>query len=201
MALVTTQEVKDWVVGDSVGSITGVNDTVLTACIAAAGEAIIEETSRIWEKAAFTERLNGDGVAGKLGEILMLRRFPVTFPADAITVTESGTALTVAQGYSTSAQVIVEDAGIESRCSLIRASGGARLGWLAGVQNIVVTYQAGFASIPERIKFVAKELSWLFYQEGRKVGIDNVAQAGNSRALVHKLSEMSQAILREARRF
>jgi hypothetical protein len=199
--LVTKQEVKDWVVGDGVGSVTGVSDPVLDACIAAAGELIIAETSRIWEKASFTERFNGDSALGKLGELLVLKRFPVTFPADAITVTESGTALTVAQGYSTSAGVIVEDAAVENRCSLIRVSGGARMSWLAGVQNIVVTYSAGFATLPEGCKQAAKELSWLCYTQGRKSGVESVSQAGSSRSLISQLSWPAQQWLKDARRW
>jgi hypothetical protein len=203
VALVTTQEVKDWVAGDGTTTITGVNDTVLTACIAAAGETIIEESARIWEKGAVSEVLDGSAADGSCGEILLLRRFPVTYPADPITVTENGVALVVAQGYAPTAGVIVKGAGLEDCCRLIRhnASPYGLGGWAPGIQNISVSYQAGFTVVPDRIKYVAKEFSWLLYQEGRKVGVDHVAQAGNARTLVHKLSDLSRGILARARRW
>lgn len=197
MPLVTIAEVKTWVAGDGVSDITGVNDTVLTECVLAAGEEIIEETSRIWEKAAFTEVFDGDAAKGKSGEILTLRRFPVTYPGDAITVTENGVSLVVAAGYSLSAGVIVKGHALEDRCRLVRTTGA----WAPGIQNITVGYSAGFATIPSRIKFVAKELAWLYYQEGRKVGLGSVAQAGSSRGLVHQLSQISRDILAQARRY
>jgi len=204
MPLVTAAEVKGWVAGDGVTTITGVNDTVLDACIAAAGEEIIQESSRIWEKATISEFLDGDAAAGSCGEILLLRRFPVSYPADAVTVTENGIALVVAQGYSPTADMLVKNAGLEERCRLLRQNTSLYgIGWAPGVQNITVGYSAGFTagSIPERIKYVAKELSWLYYQEGRKVGVDNVAQAGSSRGLAHKLSDLSRDILAQSRRF
>lgn len=199
MALVTIAEVKTFVAGDGVTDITGVNDTVLTECVLAAGEEIVESTSRIWEKASQTEVLDGDAAKGKCGEILTLRRFPVVYapPTDALTVTENGVSLVVAAGYSLSAGVIVKGHGLEDRCRLVRATGA----WAPGIQNITVVYPAGFATVPARIKYVAKELSWLYYQEGRKVGLGSVSEAGSSRGLVHQLSELSRDILAQARRY
>ena len=198
MALVTAQEVKDWVAGDGTTNITGVNDTVLTSCIAAAGEEIIQESTRIWEKAAQTEVFDGNAAVGRNDELLLLRRFPVTYPSDAITVTENGVALVVGAGYALNAGVLVKNAGLERHCQLIRITG---CGWAPGVQNVTVTYSAGYTAVPDRIKFVAKELAWLYYQEGRKVGLDDVAQAGSSRGLAHKLSALSRDILARARRY
>jgi hypothetical protein len=185
-----------WVAGDGI-TVVSVDAAVMTDCIAAAGEEIIEATSRIWEKATQTQVFDGESAAGKCGELLILRRFPVTYPADAVTVSENGVSLVVAAGYSTSAGVIVKGAGLEDRCRLVRTTGA----WAPGVQNITVGYTAGFTAIPTRIKYVAKELSWLYYQEGRKVGIDNVAQGGSSRGLAHKLSDLSRDILAQARRW
>lgn len=209
MALVTIQEVKDWVVGDGVTSVTGVNDAVLTACVAAAGEVIIDESTRIWEKAAgLVDTFDGDDAFGPSGELLVLRRFPVIYnvSTDPLTVSENGKTLAATAGYTTTADVVIKGVGIENKAVLIRRNVSAGplpslLGWAPGKQNVTVTYNAGFAAVPERIKFVAKELSWLMYQEGRKVGVDNVAQAGSSRALVHKLSALSQQILLDARRY
>lgn len=200
MALVTTQEVKDWVAGDGVTTISGVNDTVLTACIVAAGEVINDYTSRVWERTTFTRYLNGDDAYGADGERLRLDRshFPLTYPTDTVTVSENGVSLSVGQGYTTSVAVLIENAGLEMPAVLVRQGSSIWQGWggwSPGRQNIQASYFAGFVTIPESIKYPAKELSWLLYQEGRKVGIDNVAQAGSSRALVHRLSAMSIEIL------
>ena len=113
MALVTKAEVQTWVAGDG-QSVPTVDATVLDECIAAAGEEIIEETSRIWEKSTVTEIFDGDAAKGKCGEILTLRRFPVNYnpPTDVLTVTENGVSLVVAAGFSLSAGVIAERLGV-----------------------------------------------------------------------------------------
>jgi hypothetical protein len=196
VALCTRAEVQALVAGD--GITTPVVDTaLLDACIATAGELIVEETSRIWEVATIAEVLDGDAAVGNNGEILILRRFPVTYPTDALTVSENGVSLVVAAGYSTSAGVIVSGAQLEDRCRLVRRGQA----WAAGIQNISVGYKAGFAAVPARANFCARELAWLCYQQGRKIGMDQVAQAGSSRHLITQLSEMSQKFLRDARRF
>jgi len=202
MALVTTAEVQAFVAGDGINTPT-VDATLLTACIAAAGEVINDYTSRVWERAQFTRYLNGDDAYGKNGERLRLDRshFPLTYPTDPITITENGVSLSVGQGYSVNAAVLVENAGLEMPGILVRQNAFYGLGWSPGRQNIQATYWAGYTTPQESIKYPAKELSWLLYQEGRKVGIDNVAQAGSSRALVHKLSALSQEILNGKRVF
>lgn len=203
MALCTSAEVLSLVAGDGITTPT-VDAALMTAVIATAGELIVEETSRVWELTTIAEVLDGDAANGKHGELLLLRRFPVTYPTDALTVTENGVSLTVAAGYSTSAGVIVKGAQLEDRCRLIRKNAspyGCAAAWAPGVQNISIGYKAGFATVPARINYVARELAWLCYQQGRKIGIEQVAQAGSSRSLITKLSEMSQSILRDARRF
>ena len=80
MALVTSAEVLGWVQGDGQTPITGYDATVLTACIAAAGEAIVDYTSRFWEKTPVAaEYFDGDRASGASGEILVLRRFPLIY--------------------------------------------------------------------------------------------------------------------------
>lgn len=196
MALVTSAEVTAWVAGDGV-SVPAVDAGTMTACIAAAGEYINDYSSRVWESTAFTRYLNGDDAYGKNRDRLRLDRshFPVTYPTDAVTVSENGSALTVGQGYSVSVGVIIENAGLEVPAVLVRQSALYGSGWIPGRQNILVTYKAGFATVPETIKCAARELTWLLYQEGRKVGIDNVTQGGSGRSLIHQLSALSLDIL------
>lgn len=196
MALCTSAEVLSLVAGDGLSTPT-VDATLMIAVIATAGELIVEDTSRVWEVTTISEVFDGDRAAGESGEVLMLRRFPVTYPTDTLTVTENGVSLTVAAGYTTSAGVIVKGAQLEDRCRLVRRGQS----WAAGVQNITVGYKAGFTAVPSRINYVARELAWLCYQQGRKIGIDQVSQAGSSRHLITQLSEMSQRILAEARRW
>lgn len=207
MALVSTAEVQAWVAGDG-ASLPTIDATLLTECIAAAGELIVDETSRVWEVTTISDVLDGDSASGKHGQILFLRRFPVTYPTDPITITENGVALTVGAGYSTSANVIVKNAGAERTCQLIRQ--GSNLPWYGsssyalwspGCQNITVSYKAGYTTIPTRIKSVAKELAWLIYQRGRYTGVELVSAEGTSRKLISSLSDFSQAILADARRF
>jgi hypothetical protein len=201
VALCTRAEVQALIAGDGVNTPT-VDTALLDACIATAGELIVEETSRIWETpAAIAEVLDGDSARGKYGEILVLRRFPVTYPTDPITVTENGVSLVVAAGYSTSAGVLVKGAGLEDRCRLIRGNSNGYIGWACGTQNIAVGYKAGFTPVPARANMCARELAWLLYQQGRKIGVDQVSQAGSSRHLISQLSDMSQKFLADARRW
>jgi len=198
VALCTVADVQALVAGDGI-STPVVDSALLTSCIAVAGELIVEETARIWEKAtSLTEYFDGDSADGKCLDILKPRRFPLYYapPGDPITVTENGIALVVAQGYTTSADVIVKGVGLEFKGSLIRRNQS----WAAGRQNIVAIYNAGFTAVPGRINFVARELSWLCYQQGRKIGVDQVSESGSSRHLITQLSKASQRILELARR-
>jgi len=199
MALVTAANLLKWVQGDGETPVSGYDASVVDTCIAAAGDAIVDYTSRVWEKTPITEYFDGDRAAGVRSQILILKRFPVFYapPGDNITVTENGLALVVGQGYTTTADVIVKNVGLESHARLIRTCGS----WACGVQNILVTYPAGFASVPVRISQVAEELAWLMFLEGRKVGLAAATNLNNSRTLISSLSDFSKAILADAKRF
>src|SRR5262245_39429802 len=103
-ALVDADYVKAW-------APSGAGDpdvTVLDRCIEAASDWLESVTNRRWLKATFTEYHDGLAALGRNQDELWLSAWPLTYPADAVTVTENGAALVVAEGYAPSANVLVE---------------------------------------------------------------------------------------------
>jgi hypothetical protein len=203
VALVTNAEVIAWVEGGGAAPISGYDASTLTASIAAAGEIIVGQTSRIWEKTGVVEYFDGDAALGKYGEQIKLRRFPVIYPVsnpDVFTVSENGVSVALLAGYTTLSGALVKDANLDRPCSLLRVGTGpsGRLSWARGVQNIQVSYTAGYATLPESIKAVAKELAWLIYQQGRKTGLDSLSESGASRKLISALSWGAQLTINQA---
>jgi hypothetical protein len=200
MAYVTNAEVQAWVIHGGT-ALTSVDTSLLDSCIAAAAQYIADDSGRIWEKAAYTRNLDGNAVIGKYGEILRLpsNLFPVS-ATDPFTLTENGIALVVAQGYSTTADAILVNAGLEEPGKLVRQTSQTRFvrpgsPWAPGVQNITTTFSAGPTTTPEDIKLVAKELSWLFYQDGSFVGVVSYSKGGAASTISLKLSDVARGIL------
>ena len=179
------------------------DDAVIDRCISAASQAIEESTRRriIQPSADITEIRDGSGraIGGRMGEVLMLQYAPVV---SVTTVTENGTVLTVAEGYSTTADAILD----RSSGRLIRQQGTAvqvvsplgiaPTGWCAGVQNITIAYLPGYGTLaPTDIEEVCCELAWLYYRESRRQGKVAVSRTGGSTSLVHQLSKHAQDIL------
>jgi hypothetical protein len=123
---------------------------------------------------------------------------------DEITVTEDGTALVVAVGYSTTADVILRNANDpRQRLALVRrgtspqnllADSPATPGWAGGVQNIAVTLKAGPATgtAPADLVQAAYELAYLFYDDPTRVGKSSSSRAGASITVERDLSKIAQ---------
>jgi hypothetical protein len=206
--LITRAEVLAW----APGPLTDVDTAVVDRCITAAGDAIVRETERIWEKTAnaVTTYFDGDRAMGRYGEILFLPRAhrPVVHSGpDLVTVSENGTSLVVGTSTPSSAHVIVDGAGEDRRCRLIRVGGapagaswnpGVAQGWAPGVRNIAVSYKAGFedGQIPQDIREVCAEWAWLMFTESRRLGVGSVGGGGTWSLHTHDLSDYAKRILK-----
>lgn len=195
------------------GKLDGATDAVLERCLLAATVYFEQQTSRVFAKpgSAYSTVLNGNDADGKLGEILLLPRGhrPVIHSTpDFVTVTENGVSLTVAIGYSTTADVIVEHANEDKRARLIRRPTVRpmlaydqfveKLGyWAPGIQNITASYYAGYASgsIPEDVEQAVCEIALLLYRNPNLVGVASKGRAGHSAALTKELPPTVVAVI------
>lgn len=207
--LVSLADFKAW----GRGVVDLVADETASLALLAASEFIEARTGRAFAEAAYTATLDGDAASGRFGEILLLPRgrqpiFNET--GKLVAVTENGTALTVASGYSTTADVIVKGVGLDVRPSLIRRVAArpllvgtafeTMLGyWAPGVQNIVVTYTAGAATIPSDVQIATCDLAALFIKSPSMIGKTSAAKGGHS---VSVDKELPASVLRviEARK-
>src|SRR5207249_485099 len=86
----------------------GLDLTDIDRCIEAASVMIEREVQQLFLTASVTESHDGSAAVGKRRSGLYTKYFPIVYPGSPVmTVTENGTALTLAQGYSTSADVLV----------------------------------------------------------------------------------------------
>jgi hypothetical protein len=177
-------------------------DTELERCLVAAGTWVTAATGRDIEQANYVERLDGSQAKGRGCEILYLNagRHPITYPgsgATLLTVTEDGTALTLAEGYSTTAGVLVVNANLDAPCRLVR-NGTA---WSDGAQNIAVAYQAGFASasVPAWIKQTVYEVALHLFKSPAWIGQAAQSAAGAAVTFQKDLSPFAQDSLRRLR--
>lgn len=209
MALVTRQEVLDWVGG----TFTDLNTTVLDECIDGADAAIRRETGAAFEKTQYTLYFDGDRADGRSQELLRIpsKYQPVIHSGgELVTVTENGKVLTVGIGFAT-ADVIVKGANVETAARLIRLprSPAAVLApwafanrWAPGVQNIVVTLFAGYTagSLPEDIRRVCCEWAWLIFNSARSVGTSSTSRGPAATVKSNDLSPWAQRVLERWRR-
>lgn len=121
--------------------------------------------------------------------------------SDLMTVTENGTALTAAIGYSTTAGVVLEGVNTFQRVRM------SRLGWWSwtygGRNNIAVTSKCGFDGsstattnpLPPDVKRLVMEVAWLMFNSAGRIGINNTSKAGSSADIVNDLSPVGRSTL------
>lgn len=163
----------------------GLDDVALQLAIQAASESLESWCGRLFRLADVVEYHDGIAAHGGDRDALKLSAFPIVGNP---TVTENGTALVVAEGYSTSADVIFES----NRGLLKRRPGNTTqliaqdsptvpaLGWSQGHQNVVVTYKAGWLleDMPHHIRHLCAEIAWRMYDDPRRSGQESVSRAG-----------------------
>lgn len=179
--------------------LTTVN-ALLDRLVSTASEMIRSWTSRQIVRKVYTAEAYDGAEATRGSTRLYLREYPVN---SVTTILENGTALSVATGYSTTADTIL----IPTEGILVRQGGGVapnayRSGrWNAGLQNVIVTYNAGYdyprvgtppaylgTDLPFDIEQAATELTVLMFNEGKRIGEGGRNFAGWSVNYVRELN-------------
>jgi len=202
MDLVSLDEVKKFL---RLGK-TSEHDQELTAIIPAVSEDIRSYTGFDWDERTYTELRNGNGQAA-LTALKAGRPGPPI--ASVTSVKENGVLLTVATGYSTTADVIVDLVrGVFTRRqgSTTPGTGGWPTPgrWSEGVLNLELVYQAGdvIASIPADIKLPAKYVCGVFLKhvDSKWIGIQSRSAGQGNTTLVDELPAMYRSMLDGRRR-
>jgi hypothetical protein len=137
--------------------LTAYDADMITLAIRAATEQISKYCDRVFDRAAYTESLDGNG-----RDELWLSQWPIVSVSS---VVADGTTLTVTTDYS------VLDRGLY-RESL----------WDIGRRTVVVTYQAGYVSltdVPSDLKMIATRLAADLLRMGGRSGDVASAKLGN----------------------
>jgi len=200
MGLSTVDRVLAWIRDDE---FPPERQEELLRCINAATDSLAEVTGRTIERATKTVYLDGCDAGGPCGELLHLPRGdrPVIHGgSDLVTVSENGTAVTVATGYSTTAGVVLKNANLDRPCILVRNY----TAWQDGYQNIAVTYKCGWtidvpgdtAPAPNKVVQLVNAMAWKIFTEPAWIGKINVAQAGSSVTFIDDLPSIEADTLR-----
>lgn len=183
--IVDLQQVKAWSAAQS-----DVEDDLLARLVNAASDWLEGECHRVFQPPPTDVTIYLDGsseaVGGRYNEVLYLPFRPV---ASVTSVTENCVALSLATGYTTTADVVkVLDEGKLVRRATQAAVDTASVGWAAGVQNIAVLYKPGYAVLPADVEQACVELTWLMYRESRRQGRESMARGGTSMSFVRDLA-------------
>ena len=170
-----------------------------------------------------TRFYDGDGmnIGGRFGHLLYLRERIADLSA--LTVTENATALTVVTGYTTSANVVVQNTGTMSPQGLLTkrtiretAQGIAQVesrrnflgGWVPGIQNIAVTFTPGWDldqddtdPIPQDLVHACVELTYFLFKRSGQMGVSSRSSRGGSTSFKGEIPEGVRDILDRRRRF
>lgn len=180
-------------------------DAILTDILGSVSESLVTYTGVTFA----TPVTSTEYYDGKNKDSFRLNRSPV--PASPLPVVkENGVALVTAVGYSDTADVILKNPGDPMGSWLVRRPGGTAVPfgsripglWSPGVQNIEVTYPAGYATIPADIRLVVKFASaFLFAQPDRnRIGVSRrQGKDGSSTEFFEKLPEIYRDILQRYR--
>ena len=130
------------------------DDALFTAGILSASAWIRSYLNRDITSTTYTEYKDGTGT-----QTLMLGQYPITTVSS---ITSGG--------------VAVDLTNVVSRNGLIIRTDGQK--WLAGYANIVVTYTAGYASVPYDIAAACNEIVAWRYEESKRIGQSSKSAGG-----------------------
>ena len=121
--------------------------------------------------------------------------------SDLVAVTENGTSLTVAIGYSTTAGVTLRGVNSMSRVRLSRVGGWF---WNYSIaNNVSVACKCGFDTtttastnpVPTDVKRLVVEVAWLSLNGSARTGKQSVSKAGTSVSIVDDISPAGRSTL------
>ena len=146
-----------------VPSLTGINAAYLAALVSAASNMIIRYCKRDFVDTAYVdEEYDGEGTY-----VLMLRQFPIITLTSVETMESDGTLLTCLTAQFRTDDDVGEIRHIpECTCDYTYFPKGYR--------NILVTYQAGFATIPEDVQeATAQTVAWLYANASAAANVES----------------------------
>ena len=146
-----------------VPSLTGINAAYLAALVSAASNMIIKYCKRDFVDTAYVdEEYDGEGTY-----VLMLRQFPIITLTSVETMESDGTLLTCLTAQFRTDDDVGEIRHIpECTCDYTYFPKGYR--------NILVTYQAGFATIPEDVQeATAQTVAWLYANASAAANVES----------------------------
>jgi uncharacterized phiE125 gp8 family phage protein len=159
-ALATLAQVKEYI-GNSADNT---DDALLTRLITAVSELIERSSQRVFGQATYTETRNGTG-----GRFLVLNNRPVTAVSS---LTING--ITIPQSTS----FTVDGWVVESPWKVTLRGYSHRFD--EGVQNVQITYTAGYATVPADVAQACCLMVGLFYKERDRMGISNKTVGGEN---------------------
>ena len=139
------------------------------------------------------EPYDGDATKGRWGERLYLDQYPVTVLT---TVKENGLTLVTGTGYDaagTRDALLYATDGI-----LVRKSGRIQRAWAEGLQNVEVTYTAGFADPVTECADLAAiciKLAVLHYKAARRAGQSSTRRPTSETSFLHQLEEWEIGVI------
>lgn len=154
-SFVTLNEVKLWL---SIESTNTNNDTLLTSLISSASSWVENWVNRTLSSTSYTERYNGTG-----NYSMMVKNYPITAISS---LTVNGAIVSASDGVSVG---YVYD---NNQIIFI----GNKIA--KGIQNVAITYTAGYAAIPQDIKQVVIELVGYKFKEMNRIGLESKTIAG-----------------------
>jgi hypothetical protein len=197
--LITVEEFRNYM-----GLGVKANETqneLMAACVSAASDWVREALNRDMDFRAYTETYDGNGLP-----FLWLRQEHVaTSPIP--TVVENGTALVVKAGYDVTADVTLDP----ERGVLYRQSGPTQIvgnvsrlpnRWSIGIQNIAITYSAGYSTIPADVKILTRYVAARFWKEtdSKAIGISRRSAGAHSTDFMTDLPTLYREIVDQKKR-
>lgn len=189
MALAVVGDVAAWIGRD----IDSTRQGELTACIAAAQAWVATQAGlRSLEKeaSAVTTYLDASSACGE--ELWLPNDVRPLWHSgsDLLTVTEGGVSVTVSVAYSSTAGAIIRNANTFKRACLVRVGGWAR----SGANDVAVTCKVGWhldtgvLIVPQDVRRLVIECSWLIFNSASWSGIQSISKAGASVTMANDLS-------------
>ncbi len=216
LILDSIQELLDWAPKIDLSKQAVIDELAL-----AASEYIEEDVGYLIRSpsTAVTRIYDGDGeqVGGGSGELLYLGDRIQDLAT--LTVKENAKTLTVATGYTTTADVVARNVdgvlGQLLRRTVPVTGGGAVLvsqrrgvvgGWYPGIQNVEVTFLPGWKGdaadpVPRDFKRACVMLAWYWFERRNWVGIRSRSSAAGTTGFRDDIPEDVKAILDRRRRF
>lgn len=154
-SFVTLNEVKLWL---SIDSANTNNDTLLTSLISSASSWVENWVNRTLSSATYSERYNGTG-----NYSMMVKNYPITAISS---MTVNGVAVSASDGISVG--YLFDNNTIIMIGNKISK----------GIQNVTVSYTAGYTTIPQDIKQVVIELVGYKFKEMTRIGLESKTISG-----------------------